>query len=317
MAAPTVQAIASALLRMLGVNSLFTTTGENPIMDGDLDDVAMVMTQAYQEIFNKGPGEIKSRPMFGVLNAPTAVTLSATNGSAVISGFTTWATWMPGSTVRINGDTQDNELLSATLLARPYMGTTASGLGATVYGDCLTLDDTVEKVVQPMLLGNNQEIFETQSRQEFIFRGGWSNRQSLPGTPYYYLGAKPSGGFPTVFFIEGVYDSTLDYVPRRIRFSPMPMTQLSVSYIADMTAPRITAVDILNSNYSPTSNTKIPTINGSVESVFLPIAMQILTRLPTFKNSDSKPEIMRQYQDALRRLTGSRASVGSVRGNYV
>lgn len=317
MAAPTTKSVALSLLRMLGVTDIFSENQSSTLLPGDLDDVAMVMTQTWQVIFANGPGEMRMRPASGVLHAPTTATLTATNASTTISAFTTWASWMEGCTVRITGDDQDNELLSATKLARPYMGTTGSGKSATVYGDCITLDETVNKVASPLMVGTVQELQEATSRRDFINRGGWSMANTASLLPYYHLGNKPTAQYPSVFFLEGFYDPTLDYVPRRLRFSPMPTEAHSVGYTVEMAAPRVTASDITDADYDDSLSAKLPIINSDIESIYLPIAMQLLTRLGTFKNADAKPEIMRQYRDAMNLLQGSQASVASVRGVYI
>lgn len=48
--------------------------------------------------------------------------------------------------------------------------------------------------------------------------------------------------------------------------------------------------------------------NGWVEAIFLPIARQVASGLPTFKNEGMRGEIGRQYQRALGRL---RAAAGT------
>jgi hypothetical protein len=317
MAAPTIQAIALSLLRMLGISSLDPNVGENSVTDGDIADVAMIMTQAYQIIWALAPGEQKRIQGSGVLHAPTSVTLSVTNGSTSISSVATWASWMEGCTIRINGDSQDNEILSSTALSRPYVGSTGS-VSATVYGDCITVDGSIENVISPMTVGNQYHVTETQSRADFARLGLWKVQPNAPySLSFWAFGEKPLGTYPNVFFVEGFYDSSLDYVKRRIRFSPMPVGQLPVAYTANSSPPRVTSDDILSGSYSNDPGAKIPMLNANVESVFLPIAMQLLTRLATFKNSEAKPEIARQFQQAINILKDSKASVGSIRGVYI
>lgn len=55
--------------------------------------------------------------------------------------------------------------------------------------------------------------------------------------------------------------------------------------------------------------------NAWIENLLMPIFRMQMTRLPTFKNKEIRPEIERQYQMALRRLRG--ATVGASSGNTV
>lgn len=313
MSAPTVQEVAMPGLEMLGITSLDEDEGAPQARPIDLRNVAHVMTQTWGEIFRHGPLEQRERPGSGYLHAPASLTLSATIGSTAISAVTTWAAWMAGCTARIAGDDRDNELLSATLLARPFTGPTGATT-ATVFGDSLTLDSTISKVISPMLCGGGSPVVEATDRATFL-RCGYSVVPPYTGISFFNAGPKLSGSFPSVFFLDSFYDPTLDCVARRIRFSPMPMTALSVEFTASINPPRVMVSDIKGVG-SADPGTKMPMIDGAVETIFLPIFMQFLTRLPTFRNADAKPEIFRQYTEAIKDLKSRQASVSSVMPQY-
>lgn len=320
MAAPTAKGIAVRLLREgLGVRSLDATSPTdqaNAIESGDLDDIAGVMTQAFQEIDDLSPDEARQRPASAYLNAPTDVTLTATNGSTTISVLTTYAAWQLGCTIRIDGDDQDNELITQTTLARPYMGASGSGKAAKIYGDCVQLDETVGEIMGPMVLSGRTPIMPVFTREEFLRLGNYplftdaSGNASIAGLPFYYVSRKPISNRPTVYFVDSLYTATLDYVPRKIRFSPMPSEALSIGYSAGMNPIRIAATDIDNGDHTTDPGVKLPTIDGKVESIFMPIALQILSRHPKFKNEAGKAEIARSYRMAVGRLENSRGSRG-------
>lgn len=317
--APTVQFCAKALFRLLGITTLDPDDGENPIEESDMDDVLGVMNQALQLIYDDGPASIKNQPSGCYLHAPASVTLTCTQGSAVISAVTTWVATFAGCTIRIGGDAQDNEILSATRLARPYSGASGS-VTATVYGDCVTLDGTVAKVIGPMMLGNFQPIHEASTRAEFITRSnypaaGWVNGFA-PTLPFFYFGSKEIEAYPRCYFVDTYNDPTLDYIPTRIRFSPMPSAAQSVGYSIDVNPTRIVATDIRGVGQAD-PGIRIAMPNSWTELVFLPIAKQLLCALPTFKNADAKPEIARQYGEAMRRLKGSAPTVVSAKGRYI
>jgi hypothetical protein len=251
MSSPTVQQIALRMLRYIGVTQ-FTPQAPGSELEslnpGDLEDVANAITGALQEIAALGPAEAREAPGYAVLHAPANITFTAANGSNVISGVSGWQSWMQGCTVRVSGDDQDNEILSQTRLARAYLGGTGS-VGATVYGDTITLDDTVAKVIAPLWLPNQLPLHPAQNRREFMRLGGYplitDTNGLAAGLPFYLYYRKPVSR-PWTWFIDAAYDASLGYTQRRIRFSPMPAQAYSVAYTAAMNPPRVTKADIVS-----------------------------------------------------------------------
>lgn len=308
MAGPTALDCAMRLLRDFGVTSLDPATPANqayPIEDGDLDDIAGTMTEALQLIWDMGPSEMKEQPGSCYLHAPTQVTLTATQGSTVISGISGFQSWMLGCTIRINGDDQDNQLENQTTIGVAYAGTSGSGIGATVYGDCVQLDETVQNVIAPLCLPNQLPLIPADTYGDFIRIGGWplvtGPDGSTVGYPFFWFVRKIIAR-PITWFVQGYYDPTLDYLPRRIRFNPMPDQAYSASYVKGLVPIRISVSDI-----DPDPGTKIPIPNQWHERVFLPICRQILSGKPKFKNSGCMPEINRAYRMAIQALEDSMA----------
>lgn len=256
MSAPTCQAVGLSLLRDRGILS-FSASGPqaNLCRPTDVTDTALCITAALQEIALESASEQLGQPASFYLRAPTTVTLTATQGSKTISALTTYdGTWMPGCTIRINGDTQDNELLNATTLTKPFVGASGSAISATVYHDCLTVGSDVEKIIGPLMLEQSRFVTEATSRTEFIQRCWYatgSPNQAGPwlgfvNAPFWSFGPKPIDQFPSVFFLDTYYDPTLDYVPRRIRLSPMPAVAQAIAWTNKMTPLRVTAADIVS-----------------------------------------------------------------------
>jgi hypothetical protein len=247
----TVQQIAMRMLRYIGVTQLTPQTPGSELESlgpGDLEDVAMAITAAVQEIAAQGPSEVREAPGYAVLHAPTSISLNVTTGSATVSAVSGWSTWMQGCTVRISGDDQDNELLSSTRLARAYLGATGS-VTATVYGDAVTLDETVGKVIAPLWLPNQLPLFPATNRMDFMRLGGYPLVTDSSGLaaplPFYLYYRKPVSR-PWVWFIDAAYDASLGYTQRRIRFSPMPAQAYSIAYTAAINPPRFTKDDIVS-----------------------------------------------------------------------
>lgn len=322
----TAHVIAKRGLREFGITSLDPALPLNqrrPIEDGDLEEVCTYMTSSLQEMFDLGPAEMKQRPGSGYLNAPTAISITVTQGSTDISAVTTFADWMLGCTVRIAGDDQDNELVSETLLARPYLGTSGT-FAATIYGDCLTLDDTISEVLDPVFFSNQAFAKMAQSREQFIQLGLYPSTVTylsgapiiLGPTPFYWYGRKGMSQWPYTWLVEGCYDSSLDYVPRRLRFAPMPTGAIGVSYTAIHTPPRIDTHSVDNGDHQFDPGVKLPIPNGWLESIFLPIFRQQLTGSGLFQNSSAVAEIGRSYGRAVKRLEAARGGSGGIEAKY-
>lgn len=418
----TVQAVALAVLRDQGITSLVPSVAQaNLVRPSDIDAVALCLTMAFQEGAQGSAAEQLNQPGSGYIQAPTSITLTATQGSTTVSALTTWASWMEGCTVRLNGDTQDNELLSQTQLARPYTGTSGSGITGTMWNDCFTLDDTVERILGPLILSQGIRIPESGTRMAYLQSGmypSWNYYNcENPVVPFSYVpwwsyGPKPTAFNPVTYFLDTYYDPTLSYIKRRVRLSPMPTIPQAVGWQAKRTPIRVTSADIVSplttlvatgstsdananqtysyvcdlngyrlfmgvthtayaiffhpnlgtyilastlaANITPTAywtsalavspmstfniagtatgtvtvvttdagggaadpGTKISMPNGWVESIFLPIARQLASGLPTFKNDGVRSEIGRQYAAAKARLTEERASGARMRTTY-
>lgn len=251
----TIQGIAYRLLRYTGITSFLPQPAGSELENvtkGDLWDVANSITAALQEIASEGPMEGRERPFGTYLNAPTQITLTATMGSTVISGTTGYQSWMQGCTIRLGGDAQDNELLSTTALARPSMVT--GTVGATVYGDCITFDNTVGKIVNPVWLGNRWELVPVSNREDFIrmglfpmvtFTSGYPSGAMIGYGLWPYYFQKPVN-IPRAWFVDGAYDSTLGYTVRRMRVVPMPDQPYPLAYTVGINPPRITPDDIVS-----------------------------------------------------------------------
>lgn len=327
MAAPFVVDVAKRLLRDVGVMSLSPAnpSGQNvELEDGDIADVVMAMNAALQECWDDGPAEISQRPGSGFLNAPTTVTLDVTHGSRTIASLTTFAAWMEGCTIRIEGDNADNEITSSTSLARHYTGSTGTGVSATVYGDSFTLDEGVQHIMQPVWVSDNRNgsgwpLPMANSLDEFMRVGGWPIVADINGrgistsypNPLFLNCRKPVGNRPYIWIQDGFYDADSAYLKRRVRFSPMPDNATVMGYVELVTPPRILPEDIHDG-----SEATLPIPNGWVESIYLPICRQHMTGLSTFQSESAKPEIARAYRAAKARIINSTGAKASVFARY-
>ena len=255
----TVQQAARPLLAAIGVTQL---TPQPPgseletLQPQNLDDAALCLTAAMQEMHQMQPLENMEQASGGFLNAPTPVTLTATQGSAAVSLTSGYDSWMKGCTIRIAGDSQDNQILTATgagpyagTLAVPYSGSSGSGISATVYGDFLALPPSASRAISPVTLPNQLPLVICENYEEFLRLAGYPLITDAGGcpipSPFFYFIQK-SVSRPRIVYAQGAYDSTMGYVPRGLRFAPMPDVAYPVGFRVAMTAPRWTRDDIVS-----------------------------------------------------------------------
>ncbi len=322
MAAPTANGIGRRLARTLGIVSFnpSSPSGQQyPIEDGDLDDIAGVMTAGFQEMVGYAPQEIRNKDLGAWLNGPTTVSLTCTQGSQTISGLTTYAAWMLGCTIVIVGDGYDNELNSQTTLARPFAG--ATGLTtAIVYADCVQLDDTINMILPPVQIPPQWPLIACSTREGFMQAAGYPLVTDANGAPYGWPGwwyTQKAIGRPTAWFLDSSYDSTKTYLPRRLRVGPMPSTAMSLAYRAGINPIRIETTDLDNAGHTD-PGTVLPIPDTWVESMYYPICLKLMSGLPKFRNAVMPAEMDRRYKQAIKLMQGMGFGQGSVtQGFYV
>lgn len=319
----TCRTAALRLLRDLGVVSLdpATPSGQKfPIEPTDLDDTVGVMNAALQPIYRRGPSEMREQNLGAYIHGPTTVLVDVTNGLSTIANLTPYSSWMLGCTIRVGGDQQDNEVTSSTLLARPYVGSTATGVSAIVYGDAVQLDATVGKVMDPVSLPNQTPLVPCTNRMTFMMLAGYplvtNSDGSAYGYPFFWF-VRKNVSRPLFWFLEGAYNSALSYVPRRIRVAPMPDMAYSLSYRAAMNPPVITSANIDNGDHTTDPNVQIPIPDAFTESIFFPLARQRMSGLAQFKNSGTLPEITRAAKEAMVMLNLSNGQSSRTEGRYI
>lgn len=318
---PTAQTGALRLLRYYGVTSLDSTTpARQPfeIQPTDLDDVLSVMNYALQVMRRREPGEEKQQNLGAYLHAPTTVSFTVTNGNAAISSFSGYQPWMAGCTVRVNGDSQDNELTSATLMARPFVGTSGT-TSAIVYGDAVQLDETISDVCVPVSLPNQAPLIACTDRMTFMRLSGYpmicNPSGSAYGYPFFWFVQKVVSR-PLAWFLEGAYQAGTNYVPRRIRVAPMPDQNYSLAFRANINPTRLQLTDLQNEDFSD-PGILIPVPDDQFESLFEPIALKQLSGKPPFKNSDCLPQIEAAYLQAIATLKSLNPMQAPTRGIYI
>jgi hypothetical protein len=270
----------------------------------DLDDLLLAANGAMQECYAAAPDEIRQQYAGSTLFAPTNQTCTATQYSATISGLTGYQPYMNYCTIRIGGDTQDNMLVNATTLVRPYQGNTAPNIPVTIFSDCLTLPSTVDQVKEPVELPNQWPLIKANSYIDFLRWAGvplvTDEAGQAYGFPFYYFYQKTVSR-PRAYWCDTWYNPTTAQQVKMLRVAPLPDQTYPLAYRVAMNPPFYQGTDICEDfatgNYTD-PGTLIPVSNAWVASIFMPYFLQRWTSHPAFKNESAKAEIMRQFKQA-------------------
>jgi len=293
-----IQELAQLLLQDIGCTSLDLSANSNPengrgLVTGDLLAVTAAINGGLQELWGKAPSELTERDDAEQLRPPTTVTITVTQYSKAVSGFTAYADWMQGCTLRMAGDAWDNEIVSATALLRPWQGPSGT-LTATVYSDCIPLPSEFKNILAPVYVPNVISMPVLETREQFLLWGTGALGAMQNAYAYYWL-QKPVG-IPQVCTVQTRYDATLEGgVGLFLRVKPMPGQAYPITFTAKLDAPSIDVEDIGDAESDPAI--LIP--SKWVESILYPLARQRFISHPSYDNPAGAQEIARQYKVAL------------------
>lgn len=241
--------IAVQLAPLLGSSTQDQVSSLNGINldDSDKAAIAIAITQALQEIFGLGPTALSEQLYGSVLRPPVNVSFTATQYSTTISGFATWADWMQGCTVQ-GGDGEDNELISATELVRPYMAASGTANG-TVYADAIRLPDWVKNTMDPIWTPRIPMLRPAMNREGLRFYNspyiGDLGHQHYPSHGAFYTSRNKTAGEPVKYLVESRYDPSTGALPLFMRFNPMPGQATPITFRVKRKPPVITVADLM------------------------------------------------------------------------
>lgn len=258
-----------------------------------------------QELYSLAPDFLSVRPYGLAIRAPESITLAGlTVGSSTTGTITTYASWMLGCTVRIDGE-PDNRLLAYSggvgTLANQI--TSASGTtSATVYADCLNLPTEVVNVLPGVSLSDKRVLAQSAG----VMGIGWTaDRWEDFGMASVSL-TRSSIGQPRTYFVTANSLSASGTAPAlQILLAPMPDTSELLSFHARVRPISIAVADLDAANNGASATKEIPLPAGWDEMFLLPFALQRFTASPFFNNTGIKEEIARQFttsKDSLWRM---------------
>lgn len=262
------------------------------------------LNASLQEIYSMAPTEWFGTNARGLqVRAPLNVTLTVTQYSHVIT-FAGYASWMLNCTIIVNGDSNQNKLVSLSAgigLQLPYAG--ASGtVGATVYHDCVTMDSDTFQVTEPVMLNGTYELRPMATARDLRRSTLACGDYNWKGYGYGGYGGTGIGvigyfqtksiSIPLLYLVDNVSTFNGTTVPG-IVFDTLPDKAYVLSFIALMTAPRVTS-------FADTREYLVPF--GYEETILYPMVRFRFSSWPPC--TLVKDELKADYENAKKMLSG-------------
>lgn len=204
-------------------------------------------------------------------------TVNATKGALAIANLSGSAAWMNGCTCQLTGSTvfnrlRKNQSTGAFELARPYLGTTGTGIAITIWHDSVQLPTDVLRIKGPFKF-NADPMRATDASSLRALMGDTRNQ----GDPDMFAEISTHGGDESPFMA--------------MLLNQLPAGDAEISY---------TAVGKV-ANFTSLSDTRVSTVPFNMEaSILFPIFSYYLSGFPLFEGS--KEELGSEYQEAIMAL---------------
>lgn len=252
---------------------------------------------AIQEYYTWVPTIYKHTGFSGEFKPAQTITANFTNGS---NEFTGWAApkEMKGYTIVITTDQRQNRIVGSNQLFDKFTGITGTWT-AQVYGDCIHMQDLVEKfTTDPTLVDFSRILVRDENFRRRGFRG-WGYAGAMEFFPFGTASFRRIG-MPMKYWIEPQGQSRNADPPFMLRIDSLP-DQLyrmesegflapSLIYLPDLTVPIHLPVDDL-----------------VVESTLLPMAIYYLRDHPLWADKANAKSVQDGY-DKAKRMVESRVS---------
>lgn len=290
----TITAVAAQLLTYFspeerGIPNSGTYPGRN-------EAVALAMNLALQELYGEGSPWVRYDERGSILHAPTAITISVTNGSTAAT-VTGWQSWMAGCSVVISGSGYDNKFRNddaSAVLKIPYDGTTGSK-SATVYHDAISMAPDVLEVLEPIRVNmkpltplvSGASITARPSDQDYGF-----HRHSPSNPPPARVA--DAAGQPLGFAVETWSKNATSSPLPRLLIQPAPLEAGMIEFRARLVPPVVVG-DL-------TSSALLPIPFQFIQSLFFPIARFHLSASAFYRSIDGEGAAQAAYQQAVRML---------------
>lgn len=288
------------------------------------------VNHALQDIYRDGPSSLKYDSRSSFVNAPTTITLACTLGGKTATKAGSFAEWMRGCSVMIEGDSILNRIVDITTvggnsvfsLQRAYLGATGSHSGL-VYGDCFLMDSDVVAVIEPVCLSpDNIRLWPAQTKADFMRTRYWScpvSGRYCCYIPFYTTWEKVTG-VPTTYRVEQRSDSAIvGGGSIYLGLNAMPTVVGNVSYDVYRKPALISRDDLAESGGDDPDVAIAAIPEDMVESILLPIARFKYTAAhPEAKVGEKNTTLKVAYDEAVASLKGEGSpQINANRARYI
>lgn len=253
-------------------------------------DLLRSANSGLQKVYNALPTYFKELTEGFVLPAPLALTgIAVTQFSATLPASTFTAAQL-GATVRLDGDSQWNQVNGTDSLLNPYMGTTGT-VNGTVYGDAYTSTT----VPLDRIIGN----------PTFPDRTGWIvGPADMRGDPYSRRILQQSIGMPRVWWTQTFGNSQGRSPFVTLKFAPLPDMAYPVKVRTAFWPRRLVLADY-------TAATSLPVPDQFIETALIPMCIAAFLTSPAYLVRGDEEQLRDEAREAERYLRLQPGQVGA------
>ena len=258
-------ALANRLVRDLDEKSLSDVSTDTRL------EILDAINGALQKMHAVSPDHTKITTASLYLDAAAAVSIGVTQGDTEITGATFTADQY-GRTIRITGDSIDNQIAGSSSLLHPYAGATGT-VSATIYSDAVALPEPYSELVgKPHVLETGNYL--TPHKIRFV---SWQVRNVCE---------------PRFFWMEANAGNRASPAPAIVRFDSLPDRAYRLSVEAMLAPARVAFADLL------APGPEISVRQEHVEIYLLPIARGLLTSSALWKDKESRAAALKSSETA-------------------
>ena len=262
----TVRDTIAAMLSYLRVEQRAIPFAGGPDFDDPLPDALAACNAALQQMAVLGPLFAAKQQRSAYFHAPTTLAVSGlTHGGTTATG--SFPAWAAGCCLQLPGDPAMNRILSLSgttaTLQFPHLAGTTSGT-AEINTDTVELDADIITVLEPVRFrGSRRALTAVASREELA--------QNCGGDLRYFIESAISHGT----------------VKLRMMLSGYVSTDTVFEFQARTALGQLTPADVYTHDDAHTDpGVALPVPANFVESIFLPLALDVFFSKPSITNYD-------------------------------
>lgn len=257
----------------------------------ELTDLMEAANTALQTCYNLLPVYFKEMTEGFYLRAPRAITnVGVTQFSKQVTASSFLAAEL-GSTIRLDGDDQWNQVTGTSTLLNPYMGTTGT-VNGTVYGDSIFSDEyPLDRIIgNPKFPNQGGYPLGPLTMLQGYGQAGWLYEQSI--------------GVPRTWWVQTYGNSQGNSPFIVIKFAPLPDQAYPVNVRMGFWPKRLTIADYHNG-----STLVVP--SQFIEPALIPLSIEAFASTPSWDRDNDANIAFQNARRAEAYLRGQPGQVGA------